>query len=133
MDGKKRPHDPVDSRKLGHRVVHVRLFAHHGPMHIVTPVSFVCHPSTSLPALIDSGAYHCFISSDVVRTLGLRTEPLRQQMTLELFDGTTTSAGPITHKIRAPVRIAKNNPTRLSFLVTCLPPGFTVMLGLLWL
>src|SRR4030081_1360302 len=108
MDGEKRLRDPVDSRTLGHRVVRARLLAHHGPMHIVVPVSFTCHPSTSLPALIDSGAYHCFISYDVMNTLGLWTDPLCQQMTLELFNGTTTSAAPITHKVRAPVRIADN-------------------------
>src|SRR3981189_751949 len=133
MDGKKRFRDPVDSRTLGHRVVCARLLAHHGPMHIVVPVSFACHPHTPLPALIDSGAYHCFISSDVVKTLGLRTEPLRQQMTLELFDGTTMSAGPITRKVRTPVRIANNNPSPISFLVTRLPPDFPVVLGLSWL
>src|SRR5712671_5285830 len=107
---------------LGRHVIRVRLFAHHGPMHISVPHSFACHPSTSLPALIDSGAYHCFISSDVVHTLGLRTEPLCPPMMLELFDGTSTSAGPITRKVNSDVRIADNHQPHLSFLVTRLPP-----------
>ena len=90
--------------------------------------------STSpISALIDSGASDNFIDSSLLKHTSLPMTALRNPIRLELFDGSPTTAGFITHSINLDVLYPSGDPVTLTFLITALHPSAQIVLGMPWL
>ena len=87
-------------------------------------------PDTILKSLVDSGSSDSFINSDFVQTQHLSTRnilPIR----LHLMDGTSNSV--ITQALDLSIRFTTRETHHLTFFVTPLDQGCTIVLGFCWL
>lgn len=82
-------------------------------------------------ALVDSGASDNFIDPSLISIRD--AEPLDHPIALELFDGSETTTGAITHCIYIPVFFSSGLQQLIRFLITPLHPASKIVLGLPWL
>ena len=88
--------------------------------------------NTSIRALLDSGATHCFIDSALVSDLRLPASLLPRPMRLRLFDGSYAPED-ILYEVTVPIQFASATILPVSFLVTPLDPNISAVIGLRWL
>ena len=81
--------------------------------------------------MVDSGASDNFIDPSLISIRD--AEPLDHPIVLELFDGTETKTGAITHCIYIPVFFSTGLQQLIRFLITPLHPASKIVLGLPWL
>ena len=84
-------------------------------------------------AMTDSGAEgKAFIDRSWAESQKLPMYPLKTPVGLEVFDGRPAECGPITHYVRAGMRIADHQQKSLLFFVTQLA-SYPIVLGMPWL
>ena len=88
--------------------------------------------STTNAAMIDSGATGLFLDTQYVKKHHMFTRPLQHQIKLYNIDGSSNSAGHITHSVRLLTSVDGNPPQLLEYLVTNLGTE-DIILGLPWL
>uniref|UniRef100_A0A8C5N325 CCHC-type domain-containing protein n=1 Tax=Leptobrachium leishanense TaxID=445787 RepID=A0A8C5N325_9ANUR len=65
--------------------------------HLIVPLSLQWDDhTTTINAMIDSGASSCFLDTEVIQTLGIPTSPKKQPYPIQLLDGSTPQSGPVT-------------------------------------
>ena len=82
--------------------------------------------------MIDSGATGLFLDTQFAKQHRMHLRPLPHAIKLYNIDGTSNSAGKITHLVKLLASIDGNSPQLLEFLVTHLGSE-KVILGLPWL
>ncbi len=80
---------------------------------------------------MDSGASDNFIDPSLISIDD--AHPLEHPYFLELFDGSRTSSGVITHGITLNIQFSSGSLMPIDFLITKLHPSSQVVLGLPWL
>ncbi|THV06360.1 hypothetical protein K435DRAFT_587280, partial [Dendrothele bispora CBS 962.96] len=83
--------------------------------------------------LIDSGASRSFIDYDEAKKFTSKLRKLEQPISLTLFDGNSTSAGRITHLLKATLIFEDGTSHQEDLLITKLHPAARIVLGLTWL
>ena len=83
-----------------------------------------------LKSLVDSGSSDSFIDSDFVQTQHLSTHNI-PPIQLRLMDGTSNSV--ITQALDLSVHFPTGETQKLTFFVTPLDQGCTIVLGFCWL
>ena len=83
-------------------------------------------------ALLDSGATHSFIDEEFVKMKGWNMERLQREIVVRNVDGTTNSAGSITHSITVRLTYEEQHSEKITLGVTKLGRT-TMILGHDWL
>ncbi|KAG6867852.1 hypothetical protein C0993_010226 [Termitomyces sp. T159_Od127] len=90
------------------------------------------HSSAPINTLVNSGTTDNFIDKSLA-TLATTPQKLPLPIHLTLFDGSSTSAGDITHYVQTTLNFANGQWQDLQLLVTCLHASALLILGLPWL
>ncbi|KAG6875363.1 hypothetical protein C0993_009582 [Termitomyces sp. T159_Od127] len=90
------------------------------------------HSSAPVSTLVDSGAINNFIDKSLA-TLAATPQKLPLPIHLTLFDGSSTSAGDITHYVQTTLTFANSQQQDLQLLMTHLHASAPLILGLSWL
>uniref|UniRef100_A0A8C5MFT5 CCHC-type domain-containing protein n=1 Tax=Leptobrachium leishanense TaxID=445787 RepID=A0A8C5MFT5_9ANUR len=102
--------------------------------HLIVPLSLQWDDhTTTINAMIDSGASSCFLDTEVKQTLGIPTSPKKQPYPIQLLDGSTPQSGPVT-KETIPLLVTIGEQFQDTLLFDIVPsPVFPAVLGLNWL
>lgn len=100
---------------------------------VFVPLSIPDVSDHPISALVDSGATDNFIDYSFFSRSARKLLPLQTPIVLELFDGTPTSSGTISHYISTDVVLPTGSTQHIRFLVTVLHPSAKVVLGIPWL
>ena len=82
---------------------------------------------------MDSGASDNFIDESILSSLECTITTLPTPIRLELFDGESTSSGPITQSATIELSPDQQKPQFITFLITKLHPSAPMVLGMPWL
>ena len=100
----------------------------------VTRIRLGDEKGLSILALWDSGCYKSsFIDAAIVTKLGLKTGRLDKPVSLRLFDGTATSAGPIQEYVETEVFLREDRRSKPIFLYVTTLCDAEVVIGTEWM